>query len=147
MNYLNKEKLDLGFTLFFISILVLSRPIFFTDLPIWNILYSLIPIILLSYFWLFHSEKFLLNFFITFISFFILIDLKPWFFQFESHWITASLAILTSFSFTYLYKQAKKLDPLEGTFLNILIKRFPNTNLFIIFCLDTLTMGCVKIYV
>lgn len=138
-----KEKFDLVFILLFLSILTIARPFFFSDLTIFNIIYSFVPIILLSYFWFFHLENFILNFIITFISFFIIIDIKPWFIQWENHVITAILAAITAFAFTSLFKQAQNQDPLEGTFLNILIKKIPKANTFVLFLLDTLMMSTI----
>lgn len=135
---MNKEKFDLLFIVFLLSILAIARPFFYPDLSIFNVLYSFVPIVLLAYFWLFHSERFLLNFVITFISFFIIIDIRPWFIEWHSHWITAIVAAIIAVAFTLLFRQSKREDPLDDTFLKWLQKKLPNANLFSLFLLDTL---------
>ncbi|MFW7948868.1 hypothetical protein [Vagococcus fluvialis] len=92
-------------------------------LSIFNILYSFVPIVLLTYFWLFHPERYLLNGFVTFISFFIIIDIRPWFIEWHNHWITFILAAISAASSVFLFQQSKQKNPLDGTFLNWLQKK------------------------
>ncbi|MFI3621665.1 hypothetical protein [Vagococcus fluvialis] len=87
-------------------------------LSIFNILYSFIPIVLLTYFWLFHPERYLLNGFVTFISFFIIIDIRPWFIEWHNYWITFILEAISAASSVFLFQQSKQKNPLDGTFLN-----------------------------
>lgn len=140
---MTKEKFDLFFIVSLLSILAIARPFFYPDLSIFNILYSFVPIILLAYFWLFHSERCLLNFVVTFISFFIIIDIRPWFIEWHNHWVTATLALITASSFTFLFKQSQKHDPLDGTFLNWLKIKIPSANNILLFLLDTILTSTI----
>lgn len=135
---MKKENFDLFSLVFLLSILAIARPFFFPELSVFNILYSFVPIVLLTYFWLFHPERYLLNGFVTFISFFIIIDIRPWFIEWHNHWITFILAAISAASSVYLFQQSKQKNPLDGTFLNWLQKKMPTANFFSLFLLDTL---------
>ncbi|MEQ7220374.1 hypothetical protein ABQD56_04515 [Vagococcus fluvialis] len=117
-DFIEEEKFRSIFSCFLLSILAIARPFFFPELSIFYILYSFIPIVLLTYFWLFHPERYLLNGFVTFISFFIIIDIRPWFIEWHNYWITFILAAISAASSVFLFQQSKQKNPLDGTFLN-----------------------------
>ena len=139
---MTKQKLDIIFISLLLLLLAVIRPILF-DLTLSNTLYGFIPPILMALSWLLFPTKFILNFIVSFFSFFIVIDMRPWFIQFTSHYITASMALIFSLSLTLLLKHQTKEDPLDGTFLRFFQKKFPQLNLFLLFIIDTLVSGSI----
>lgn len=139
---MTKQKLDIIFISILLFLLALIRPFVF-DLSLSNTLYGFIPPILMASSWLLFPKKFVLNFFISFISFFIVIDMRPWFIEFTSHYITATMALIFSISLTLLFKHQTKEDPLDGTFLNFFQQKFPQFNFFTLFIIDTLISGSI----
>lgn len=106
-------------------------------LSIFNILYSFIPIVLLTYFWLFHPERYLLNGFVTFISFFIIIDIRPWFIEWHNYWITFIISSYFGSFLSFFIPTIKTKKSFRRNFLKLVTKKMPTAN-FSLFLLDTL---------
>lgn len=139
---MTKQKFDVLFILLLLIFLAIARPFLF-DLTLLNIIYGFIPSLLMGFFWLVFPRNVFLNFFVTFIAFFIVIDMRPWLFQWSNHFVTAGIASLFALSFTLLYRHQEKANPLEGTFLNYFKKRFPTLSFFSLALIDTLISGTI----
>ncbi|MEG2253898.1 MAG: hypothetical protein RSC33_01080 [Vagococcus sp.] len=138
---MKKEQVDFIFVLSMFSFFILSRAFFIPDFTFPQAFTSLIPLIIIGYFGLFHANRVILNFFVTFICFFILFHMKPWLIYWTNLHITGGLAALCAAIFTFIFKQTEQKrdkDPLNGTVIRSLLNKFPQMSYTLLFIIDTL---------